>query len=195
MAQDRGHEQLGVGVLRIVEHLVGQALFDDAAGVHHQHAMRQQARDAEVVRDDDDAARPGGDEAAQQVEQPRLHRDVEAAGRLVHEDQARLRHQVARDLQALAHAAGEGAGVVDAGGVDLDARSQSMARFGADAAVVRGPTAISRSPTLAPALTPMRRPSARSWWTKPQSVRSRKRRSASAQRGCIVDAPSPRCGS
>ena len=29
--QDRGDEQLGVGVLRIVEHLVGQARLDHAA--------------------------------------------------------------------------------------------------------------------------------------------------------------------
>ena len=56
-----------------------------------------------------------GDEAAQQVEQARLHRDVEAAGRLVHEDEPRLGDEVARDLQALAHAAGIGARrVVDA---------------------------------------------------------------------------------
>src|SRR3546814_15044886 len=37
----------------------------------------------------------------------RLHGNVEPAGRLVHEDEARPRHQVAGDLEALLHAAGE----------------------------------------------------------------------------------------
>ena len=42
------------------------------------------------------------DQAAQQVEDARLHRDVEAAGRLVHEHQPGLADEVAGDLQALA---------------------------------------------------------------------------------------------
>ena len=42
---------------------------------------------------------------AQQIEQLCLHRDIEPAGRLVHEDEARLGHQNAGDLQALLHAA------------------------------------------------------------------------------------------
>ena len=64
-----------------------------------------------------------------QVEQARLHRDVEAAGRFVHEDQARARDQVAGDLQPLLHAAGEGARqVVDAVGIDLDPAPASRRR-------------------------------------------------------------------
>ncbi len=46
-----------------------------------------------------------------QIEQARLHRHVEAAGRLVHEDQPRPGDEVAGDLQALVHAAGKGAGL------------------------------------------------------------------------------------
>ena len=124
-----------------------------------------------------------GDQAAQQVEQARLHRDVEAAGRLVHEDQARPGDEVAGDLQALAHAAGEGARlVVDAVGVDLDA-AEPVERRGADAAVV---AVADRHQPLADigagrdASCAGRR---RGFWcTKPQSVRIRKRRSASLMR-------------
>ena len=71
-----------------------------------------------------------------QVEQARLHRDVEPAGRLVHEHQARRGDEIARDLQPLPHAAGKGRGrVVDAVGGDLDPLQPLSARR-ADAAVV-----------------------------------------------------------
>ena len=98
--------------------------------------MRQQARHGEIVRHDDRREPEVGDEPAQQIEQPRLHRNVEPAGRLVHEDEPRIGDQVARDLQALAHAAGEGARlIVDAVLGDLDA-PQPLDRGRADAAVV-----------------------------------------------------------
>ena len=100
------------------------------AVLHHHHAVRQQPRDREVVGHDDRRQAEIGDQPAQQVEQPRLHRDVEAAGRLVHEHQARRGDEVAGDLQALAHAAGKGARlVVDAVGVDLDAVEPVDARW------------------------------------------------------------------
>jgi hypothetical protein len=86
--QDRGDEQLGVGVLRIVEHLVGQPGLDHLAVAHHHQPVGQQAGDGEVVGDDDRGQAQVGDQPAQQVEQPRLHRDVEPAGGLVHEHQA-----------------------------------------------------------------------------------------------------------
>ncbi len=47
--QNRGDEHLRVGVLRIVEHLVGQSLFHDHAALHHHQPVRQQTRDAEIV--------------------------------------------------------------------------------------------------------------------------------------------------
>ena len=74
--------------------------------------------------------------AAQEVEQPRLYRYIEAAGRLVHEHQARPGDEIAGDLQALTHAAREGARlVVDAIGFDLDP-PEPVDRSGADAAVM-----------------------------------------------------------
>src|SRR5262245_47399064 len=38
--QDRGHQQLRVWLMRIVEHLVGEAGLDDLAILHHYDAMR-----------------------------------------------------------------------------------------------------------------------------------------------------------
>src|SRR5262249_27619965 len=38
--QDRGDEQLRVGVWRVVEDLICQAVLDDLAALHHQEAMR-----------------------------------------------------------------------------------------------------------------------------------------------------------
>jgi len=68
--------------------------------------------------------------------QARLHRDVQPRGRLVHEHQARPGHQVACNLQALAHAARKGPRcVVDADGVDLDPL-QPFLRGGAQLSVV-----------------------------------------------------------
>ena len=59
--------------------------------LHHQMPVRQQPRDGEIVRHQHHGEAHIGDQAAQEVEQPRLNRDVEAAGRLVHEDEARAR--------------------------------------------------------------------------------------------------------
>src|SRR3546814_7518682 len=71
-----------------------------------------------------------------------LDGNVEAAGRLVHEYEARLGHQVARDLQALLHAAREVfRPVVDAAEVELHL-GQPVLRLVPDATVVAGaPTA------------------------------------------------------
>jgi hypothetical protein len=108
-----------------------------------------------------------------QVEQPRLHRDIETAGRLVHEDEPRPGDEIARDLQPLAHAARKGARlVVDPVFIDFDP-AEPVGRGFADIAVMPVPTAISRSPTLAPADTVIRNPSIGFWCTKPQSVRIR----------------------
>ena len=75
-------------------------------------------------------------QAAQQVEQARLHRDVQPAGGFIHKHQLRVRDQVAGDLQALLHAAGEGGGqVFDTRGGDFHF-FQPVLRRSADIAVV-----------------------------------------------------------
>ena len=79
-----------------------------------------------------------GHQAAQQIEESGLDRDVEAAGRLVHEDQPRPGDEVTGDLQPLLHAAGEGLGqIVDPIGRDLDV-AEPLERGGTDLPVVPG---------------------------------------------------------
>src|ERR1700760_4798184 len=76
MAQDswrkyRGDEKLGVRLVRIVEHLVGQAGLDHPTALHHHHPVRQQPRHGKVVRDHDRGETKFADEAAHQIEQAR----------------------------------------------------------------------------------------------------------------------------
>ncbi|MND47991.1 hypothetical protein D3C80_388990 [compost metagenome] len=109
-----------VGLAWIVQHPVGQAVLDDIAALHHHHAVRQQPCDCEIMGDDDNGETEIIDEAADQIEQTRLHGDIEATGRLIHEDEARRGDEVAGNLQALAHPTREGAGlVVDTVGADF----------------------------------------------------------------------------
>src|SRR5882672_10026434 len=47
--QDRGDEKLGVGLARIIEHLIGEAGLDHAAVFHHEDALRQEPRDRRIM--------------------------------------------------------------------------------------------------------------------------------------------------
>ncbi len=58
MLVDLGHDgeqRLGVGVLRVAEHLLGGAGLDDAAEVHHRDPVGDVPGQAEVVGDHEDA--------------------------------------------------------------------------------------------------------------------------------------------
>jgi len=110
-ARQAAQEADGVRVLRVVEHLAGDALLHDAARVHDADAVAGAAHDAEVVGDQEDR-RPrlvaeGGDE----VEHLGLHRRVEARGGLVEDQELRVAGQRHRDHGALLHAAGELVGI------------------------------------------------------------------------------------
>ena len=110
-----------VRVLRIVEHLVRQPGLDHFATLHDHQPMRKQARDADIVRHDQHRQMQCGRQRAQQIEQARLHRDVETGCRLVHEDEAWTGDEITRDLQTLLHAAGKSRWrIIDARRIDLD---------------------------------------------------------------------------
>ncbi len=116
--------------------------------------------------DDDGRQAQVIDQSPQQVQQPRLNRDIQPSGRLIHEDQAWSGDEVARDLQPLPHAAGEGPGaVVDTVMADLHPSQPVVGGF-ADAAIVALPHRHQPLPTFAPAETFMRSPSAGFWCTK-----------------------------
>ena len=62
-------------------------LLDDAAGVHRQHAIGDLGDDPEIVGDEHDRRAVLALEAGEQIEQLRLHGDVERGRRLVGDQQ------------------------------------------------------------------------------------------------------------
>ncbi len=116
-----------VRVVRRGEQRGRVGLLDDAAGVHRQHAVGDLGDDAEVVGDEHDGRAVVALEAGEQVEQLRLHGDVERGRRLVGDQQLGAQRQRHRQHHPLAHAAGELVRVVvdPAGGVgDADLLEQ-----------------------------------------------------------------------
>jgi hypothetical protein len=123
-------------VRRVVEDLIGQARLDHAARFHHHQPVRQKPHNGEVVGDDDRRQAHVADETAQQVKKAGLDRHVKAAGGFVHKDKTGPGNEVAGDLQALLHPAGEGCGaVINAFCVDLDS-FQPVGRPATDIAIV-----------------------------------------------------------
>ena len=81
------------------------SLFDDAARVHHRDAIGGFGDDAEVVRDQQQREVELFLHIAQQLEDLRLHGDVERGGRLVGDDERRPARQGDGNHHALPHAA------------------------------------------------------------------------------------------
>ena len=75
--------------------------LDGLAEVHHHHPVGDVADDVEVVRDEDVGEPELLLQVLQQVEDLRLHRDVERRHRLVAEDQLRVDRERARDADPL----------------------------------------------------------------------------------------------
>ena len=90
-----------VGMQRPVEQLGDGGALDDAAGIHHQHAVGGLGDDAHVVRDDDDRHAELVAQVHQQVEHLRLDGHVERGRRLVGDQQLRPAGERHRDHHAL----------------------------------------------------------------------------------------------
>ena len=84
-----------------------RARLDDAAGVHHQHPVGDLGHHAHVVGDEHDRRAVLAPQPPQQVEDLRLHGDVERGRRLVGDQQRGVAGQRHGDHRALAHPAGE----------------------------------------------------------------------------------------
>ena len=93
-------------MLRIVEDRRPRRTFHHAAGIHHRDLIGHLGNDAEIVGDQDDRHAGLRLQLAQQVEDLRLHRDIERGGRLVGDQQIRLAGERHRDHDALTHATG-----------------------------------------------------------------------------------------
>ena len=81
--RDRGHERLGVRVLRIRPHGLGRADLHDPAQVHHRDAVGDLADDRQIVGDQDQAKVGVLDQLTQQVGHLGLSRCVQRADGLV----------------------------------------------------------------------------------------------------------------
>jgi hypothetical protein len=94
-------------VLGVVEDLVLHPALDDAAGVHHHHAVGDVGDHAHVVGDEDDRRVEVALEPADQLEDLGLDRDVERGGRLVGDQEVGVARERHRDHDPLTHAARE----------------------------------------------------------------------------------------
>ena len=83
------------------------ALFDRPAVQHHHNPVAHGAHDGKVVADEQQGEAQIGAQFAQQGEDLRLARDIEAGDDLVGDDQPRLQRDGAGDADALALAAGQ----------------------------------------------------------------------------------------
>ena len=106
-ARHRAEQRLRVGMARLREQVLDGGLLDLAAGIHDDDALGHLGDDAEVVRDEDDGGAGLGLELAHEIEDLRLHGDVERGGRLVGDQQLGIAGERHGDHDALAHAAGQ----------------------------------------------------------------------------------------
>ena len=101
------HQRLRVRVLRILEDLLRRPLLDDLAAVHHDDPLCTLGGQSQVVRDEQHGGAELTRHRADLVEDRLLHRDVQGAGRLVGDEQARFAGHPDRDQRALSHTARE----------------------------------------------------------------------------------------
>ena len=103
--RDRAEQPLGVGVAHAVEHLLDRAHLDRLARVHHRDAIAGLEDQAEIVRDVDHRGAEARADVLDQLDDAGLDRDVERGGRLVQQQQRRVRQQRHGDDHALLLAA------------------------------------------------------------------------------------------
>src|SRR6266567_2820653 len=97
-----GREQrFGVRVQRIAEQLPGRCDLDDPAEIHHGDPMADVLDHGEIVRDKEIRQAELALQIGEQVDDLRLHRDIERRDGLVAHDQLRSRRQSPRDAEAL----------------------------------------------------------------------------------------------
>jgi hypothetical protein len=132
--QPRAQQPQRVRVRRAGEDLPGVAELGQPPGVHHGDPVRDLGRDAEVVRDEQDAAPDLVAQRAEERQHLRLDGDVESGRGLVRDDQVGAAGDGHGDHHPLAQAAGELVRVArhPRGGVrDADRRHEPLGLLGA----------------------------------------------------------------
>ena len=107
-----GDQAAGVGMLRIGQHLIDRRLLHLPAGIHDDDPLGHFRNRAHVVGNQDHGGIGLLLKLLQQVENLRLHGDVQRRRRLVGDQHLRLAGQRHRDHHALAHAAGQLVGIL-----------------------------------------------------------------------------------
>ncbi|GAA3170771.1 hypothetical protein GCM10020255_059340 [Rhodococcus baikonurensis] len=92
---------------RVVQNICGTAGFDDSAALHDQDPVRTICGHSQVVRDQEHGGTGFGDPLVEMVENASLNRDVESTGRLVGDDEGRVRDKRDADQNSLPHTAGQ----------------------------------------------------------------------------------------
>ena len=105
--RDRAEQALGVGVAHRAEHVADRASLDRLARIHHRHFVAGFEDEPEIVGDEQRRSAGAGGEVLDERDDARFHRDVERGGRLVEDEQLRLRQQRHRDDDALLLAAAQ----------------------------------------------------------------------------------------
>ena len=124
-----------VGVLRLIQESRGGAELHELAGVEHAYAICELRHRPEIVRDEQDRRLNLSMQRAHELQDMRLHDDVERRGWLVHQEHVRTAGKRHGDHHPLSHAPAElvGIGSVDAPGVvELD-KMQQLVRTDAGA--------------------------------------------------------------
>ena len=102
-----GEELARVFVLRIRVDCLGGGGFDDFAAIHDEHVVADVLDHGEIVRDEEVGEAELLLEVLEEIDDLRLHADVERADRFVADDESRLHGERAGDADALALAAAE----------------------------------------------------------------------------------------
>ena len=93
--------------MRLREQLLATGLFDDAPGAHHADALGELRHDTQIMCDQYQGRAGAGTQFLEQVQDLRLHGDVERGAGLVRQQDLRFGDQRHGDHHALAHAAGQ----------------------------------------------------------------------------------------
>ena len=105
--RDRREQRLGVRMQRVLEDVLGRAVFDETAEVHNAHRVRDMLDDRQVVRDEQVGQLVLLLQFLQQVDDLRLDRHVERRDRLVADDEFGVERQRPRDADTLSLTARE----------------------------------------------------------------------------------------
>ena len=99
--RDRRQQRLGIGMRRRAEQAVGIRDLDDAAEIHHRDAVRNVPDHRKIVRNEQVGEIQLPLQILEQVDDLRLHRDVESRDGLIADDEAGPQGKRARDADPL----------------------------------------------------------------------------------------------